>query len=70
MNTDLTQCSAAQLLSLYRSGQASAVEATQAVLKRIEQTQPVLNAFCLVDEAAALEQARISEAAWQQWRQN
>ncbi|MGA0178227.1 MAG: amidase [Burkholderiaceae bacterium] len=69
MNTDLTQCSAAQLLSLYRSGQASAVEATQAVLKRIEQTQPVLNAFCLVDEAAALEQARISEAAWQQWRQ-
>ena len=70
MNTDLTQCSAAQLLSLYRSGQASAVEATQAVLKRIEQTQPVLNAFCLVDEAAALEQARSSEAAWQQWRQN
>ncbi|MFZ9108064.1 MAG: amidase, partial [Burkholderiaceae bacterium] len=58
MNTDLTQCSAAQLLSLYRSGQASAVEATQAVLKRIEQTQPVLNAFCLVDEAAALREDR------------
>ena len=34
--TDLTQCTADQLLALYRSGQASPVEATQAVLARIE----------------------------------
>ena len=45
--TDLTQCTAHQLLQLYRSGQASPVEATQAVLSRIERLNPRLNAYCL-----------------------
>ena len=34
--TDLTQCTAEQLLHLYRSGQASPVDATKALLARIE----------------------------------
>ena len=67
---DLTQCTATQLLGLYRSGQASPVEATQAVLQRIARLNPVLNAFCWVDEAAALASARLSETRWQAHREN
>ena len=66
---DLTQCTATQLLGLYRRGQASPVEATQAVLQRIERVNPQINAFCLVDEKAALTSARASEARWQAHRQ-
>ena len=47
--TDLTQCTAEQLLHLYRSGQASPVDATKALLARIEKLNPKLNAFTLVD---------------------
>ncbi len=68
MTTSLTECTAEQLLQLYRSGQASPVEATRAVLKRIEEFNPQLNAFCLVDEAAALASAQQSETRWQAHR--
>ena len=67
--TDLTQCTAHELLALYRSGQASPVETTQAVLSRIQRLNPRLNAFCLVDDEAALTSARASEARWQAHRQ-
>ena len=43
--SDLTQCSAEQLLALYKSGQASPVQATQQVLQRIARLNPLLNAF-------------------------
>jgi len=62
---DLADASASQLLALYRAGQASPVEATRAVLARIARLNPVLNAFCLVDEEAALASAR---AAWESGR--
>ncbi len=62
--TQLTDCTATELLALYRSGAASPVEATQAVLQRIERLNPQLNAFCLVDGEAALASARASEARW------
>ena len=65
---DLTQCTATQLLGLYRSGEASPAEATQAVLQRIARLNPLLNAFCWVDEAAAMASARQSEARWQAYR--
>jgi aspartyl-tRNA(Asn)/glutamyl-tRNA(Gln) amidotransferase subunit A len=68
--TDLTQFTAIQLLGLYRSGEASPVEATQAVLQRIARLNPLLNAFCLVDEAAAMASARQSEARWQAHRRS
>ena len=63
---DLAACPAWQLLALYRSGQASPVEATQAVLARIERLNPRLNAFCHVAADEALAAARASEARWRQ----
>ncbi|WP_396434840.1 amidase [Limnohabitans sp.] len=66
---DLTQTPAHELLALYRSGQTSPVEVTQAVLQRIARLNPHINAFCLVDEAAAMASARASEARWQAHRQ-
>ncbi len=63
--TDLADCSATELLALYRSGQASPVEATRAALARIERHNPTLNAFCWVAGDEALASARASEARWQ-----
>ncbi len=67
MNTpaDLADATATELLALYAAKAASPLEATQAALARIARCNPVLNAFCVVDEAAALEQARASTARWQ-----
>ena len=62
--TDLADCSAVELLRLYRSGAASPVEATRAVLARIERFNPVVNAFCHVAADAALAAARASKARW------
>lgn len=62
--TDLTQCTATELLDRYRSGEASPVEATRAVLERIERLDPRLNAFCLVAGDEAMAAARESEARW------
>jgi len=64
--TRLVDCTATELLALYRSRQASPVEATRAVLERIAALNPRLNAFCLVDPDSALASARASEARWLQ----
>ena len=65
----LAECTASQLLQLYRSGAASPIEATRDVLARIARLNPQLKAFCLVDEDAALASARESESRWQAHRQ-
>jgi aspartyl-tRNA(Asn)/glutamyl-tRNA(Gln) amidotransferase subunit A len=62
--TDLAACSASELLQLYRDHRASPVEATRAVLARIDALNPRLNAFCLVAHDEALAAARASEARW------
>ena len=67
-NSDLTQLSADTLIGLYRSGAASPVEVTQAVLARTARVNPKINAFCLLDEKAALKSAQVSEARWQAHR--
>jgi aspartyl-tRNA(Asn)/glutamyl-tRNA(Gln) amidotransferase subunit A len=64
--TDLADCTATELLALYRSGQASPLEATRAVLARIGAVQPKINAFALVAAEEALAAARASEARWRQ----
>jgi len=64
MPHDLADCTATELLRLFRTGQASPVEATQAVLARIAAVDRVLNAFCVVDADSALASARASEARW------
>ena len=63
--THLADCTATELVNLYRTAQASPVEATQAVLARIDRLNPVLNAFCIVDPDRALAAAQAAEARWQ-----
>ncbi|MGO9512826.1 MAG: amidase [Steroidobacteraceae bacterium] len=63
-STDLADCTATELLALYRSGQASPVEATHAVLARIEALNAMLRAYSFVAADDALASARSSEARW------
>jgi aspartyl-tRNA(Asn)/glutamyl-tRNA(Gln) amidotransferase subunit A len=64
MSEDLCYLTAAELADAYRAGRLSPVEATQALLKRIEAVNPIVNAYNLVDPEAALRDARASEARW------
>ena len=64
MKNDLCSLSATDLLRLYRTRKASPVEATRAVLARIEKLNPKLNCFCLVDSKSALASAKASETRW------
>ncbi len=66
--TDLADCSATELLALYRSKQASPVEATNAVLARIERINPKLLAYCHLAPAEAIDAARASEQRWRELR--
>ena len=61
---DLCDRAAHELSDLFRSRQASPVEATKAALDRIARCDGALNAFCLVAEDEALAGARASEARW------
>ena len=61
---DLTQCTATELMELYRGGDASPVEALQQVLDRVERLDPVLNAFVFVDAESGMAAARASEVRW------
>jgi aspartyl-tRNA(Asn)/glutamyl-tRNA(Gln) amidotransferase subunit A len=62
--TDLADCTATELLALYRSGQASPTEATQVVLARIDRLNPTLIAFCHVAHDEALASAAASTDRW------
>lgn len=62
--TDLTHFTAGHLVDHYRRGEASPVEATQAVLDRLERIDPTLNAFCHIAGDEALASATASEARW------
>ena len=64
MSDEIACSSATRLLELYRSKALSPVEALQTVLARIEQTNPSVNAFCVLDPDRALAQARLSEKRW------
>ena len=62
--TELHQASAAELLALFASGQASPLEASRAVIAQIEAWEPHLRATYAFDPEGALAQARASEARW------
>jgi aspartyl-tRNA(Asn)/glutamyl-tRNA(Gln) amidotransferase subunit A len=62
--TDLADCTALELLDLYRTRQASPLEATRAALARIERWNPILRAFSHVAAEEALQSARGSEERW------
>ncbi|MFI5444238.1 amidase [Polaromonas sp. UC242_47] len=67
-SSDLADCTATELLQLYKAGEASPVQATAAVLARIDTLNPTVNAFCLVAHESAMQTARNSEARWQRFR--
>ncbi len=60
---DLCFTPAATLVRLYRARKISPVEVMQAVLHRIEQVNPALNAYCTVAADSALREARAAERA-------
>ncbi|MYW66005.1 amidase [Streptomyces sp. SID8379] len=64
MTTELTGLTAQDLLDGYRKGEFSPVDATRAVLARIEETEPALNAFVRVDAQGALREAEASTERW------
>ena len=61
--SDLCSLGAAELANLYRKKDVSPVEVTRAVLQRIEQLNPKLNAFCFLSREA-VSNAEESEARW------
>ncbi len=63
-DTDITRLSATELLGLYRRRELSPVEATRAVLARIDAQNAVTNAYCLVRDDEALASATQSEQRW------
>lgn len=63
--TDLTQFTASALSDLYRSGAVSPVAVAEQILAKIEQLNPILNAFCFTDPNTSLQQAQASEHRWQ-----
>jgi Asp-tRNA(Asn)/Glu-tRNA(Gln) amidotransferase A subunit family amidase len=62
-NTDLCYLSAIDLAAAVRTKQVSPVEVVKAILARIEQLNPRLNAFCLVTAESALQAAQTAEDA-------
>ncbi|HTW52477.1 MAG TPA: amidase [Stellaceae bacterium] len=61
---DIAYLSAAELVGLYRTGKLSPVEVAEALFARLDDLQPKLNAFCVVDRDGALAAARAAEARW------
>jgi aspartyl-tRNA(Asn)/glutamyl-tRNA(Gln) amidotransferase subunit A len=61
---ELGYMSASALLDAYRRKTLSPVEATKAVLARLDRLEKQLNAFTLVDREGALAAAKQSEARW------
>lgn len=57
--------SVTELLSAYRSGSASPVEAVERAYARLQRIEPKINAFCVVaDREDVLRRARESESRW------
>ncbi|MCC7046869.1 MAG: amidase [Alphaproteobacteria bacterium] len=64
MTNSIERMTAVELLGRYRRKSLSPVEATRALLDRIERINPQVNAYCLVDRDAALKMAKASERRW------
>jgi len=63
-NDGLPDLTATELSQLYEARDLSPVEVTRAVLERIAQVEPAVNAFALLDGESALADARASESRW------
>lgn len=60
-NADLALLPAIELVELFRTGVTSPVDVAEAVLARIDEYQPMVNAYCLVDAERALADATASQ---------
>lgn len=63
--TEIAYLSAVELIDLYRSKALSPVEVIRRTLDRLDELQPKINGFCVVDRDGAMEAARASERRWQ-----
>lgn len=63
--TQVADLTATDLLDAFARRELSPVEAAEATLRRIEEADGAVNAFCLVDADHALARARASEQRWQ-----
>ena len=66
MKTNPVLFSASELLTAYSNKTLSPVEVTKATLDHIANYDEKVNAFRLVDEEKALENAKASEERWSQ----
>ncbi|XAS68153.1 amidase [Micrococcaceae bacterium Sec5.7] len=64
MIDSLEWATAVELVSAYGRREVSPVEATHAALDAVDRHDADINAFCLVEAASALAEARESEARW------
>jgi aspartyl-tRNA(Asn)/glutamyl-tRNA(Gln) amidotransferase subunit A len=62
---ELCWMSAVELLGAYRSGELSPVEVTRAVLERIDDVNPKINAIVTPTSDLAMEQAKAAEVSYQ-----
>lgn len=62
--TDIADLSALDMVAAFRARSLSPVEATRAVLARIDRAEPQLKAMWALDPEAAMAAARDSEARW------
>lgn len=67
-NSDPAELGAIELLRHYAGKTLSPVEVIAAVLDRVRRLDPHVNAFCWIDEDAALAAAKASETRWSQGR--
>jgi aspartyl-tRNA(Asn)/glutamyl-tRNA(Gln) amidotransferase subunit A len=63
-DTDIAFLSAGELVAQYRRKSLSPVEASQALLRRLDRLEPAINAFVMVARESALAEARAAEARW------
>jgi aspartyl-tRNA(Asn)/glutamyl-tRNA(Gln) amidotransferase subunit A len=66
MADDNALLTATEMVAGYSAGDLSPVDATRAALRRIEEDDQTLKAYCLVDAEGALKQAEDSAARWEQ----
>ncbi|MEC8916095.1 MAG: amidase, partial [Pseudomonadota bacterium] len=65
-DTDLGNLDAGKLEQLYRTGEASPLEATRAALDRIDRFNDAVNAYVHVDREGAEKAAKASARRWGQ----
>ena len=62
--TDPTAMTVAEMVAAFRARTSSPVEVLEAVLARMDEVQPRLNAFAWIDRETGRRMARESEARW------